>query len=130
MQNFFFLNLSDYFFQKLKLNFFPLSKSGNSMLNYWIKHSSESLRKISFGENIIFAKIIGLSYIQNGEEGWGLNGQKWPKMLVSTRIRTRGLPGKQKMNEIQTKALPLSHRGWYKKTTVIKNKIIIYLNLA
>ena len=30
----FFLNLSDYFFQKLKLKFFPLSKSGNSMLFY------------------------------------------------------------------------------------------------
>ena len=31
---YFFFNLSDYFFQKLKLKFFPLSKSGNSMLFY------------------------------------------------------------------------------------------------
>ena len=33
-RNLFFFNLSDYFFQKLKLKFFPLSKSGNSMLFY------------------------------------------------------------------------------------------------
>ena len=37
-------------------------ESGNSMLNYWIKHSSESLRKISFGGNSTFTKIRGLSY--------------------------------------------------------------------
>jgi hypothetical protein len=55
--------------------------------------------------------MIGVSYTQIAAEGCRLNGQKWPKMLVSTRIRTRGLPGKQKMNEIQTKALPLSYRG-------------------
>ena len=67
--DFFFFNLSDYFFQKLKLKFFPLSKSGNSMLFYWIKHSSESLRKISFGIYYPFAKIIGVSYTQIAAEG-------------------------------------------------------------
>ena len=35
--------------------------------------------------------------MQNGEEGCWWNGQKWPKMLVSTRIQTRGLPGSIKM---------------------------------
>ena len=49
--------------------------------------------------------------MQNGEEGWGYNGQKWPKMLVSTRIRTRGLPEKEKSENFLSKALPLSHGG-------------------
>ena len=49
--------------------------------------------------------------MQNGEEGWGYNGQKWPKMLVSTRIRTRVLPERKKSEIFLSKALPLSHRG-------------------
>ena len=49
-------------------------------------------------------------------------------MSVFTRIRTRGLPEKQKMNEFQTKALPLSHRG--KKTIAIIKEINMNLNLA
>ena len=32
-------------------------------------------------------------------------------MLVSTWIRTRGLPGKQKSEKFLSKALPLSHGG-------------------
>ena len=32
-------------------------------------------------------------------------------MLVSTRIRTRGLPEREKSEKFLSKALPLSHRG-------------------
>ena len=32
-------------------------------------------------------------------------------MLVSTRIRTRGLPERQKSEILSSKALPLSHEG-------------------
>ena len=32
-------------------------------------------------------------------------------MLVSTRIRTRGLPEREKSENFLSKALPLSHRG-------------------
>jgi hypothetical protein len=41
----------------LKLEFFPLHRNGNSKLFYWIKHSSESLRKISFRKNITVFRI-------------------------------------------------------------------------
>ena len=61
--------LTDWIFQKLKLKFFLLVRNGNSMLFYWIKHSSESLRKISFGIYYPFAKIIGVSYTQIAAEG-------------------------------------------------------------
>ena len=49
--------LTDWIFQKLKMKFFLLLRNGNSTLFYWIKHTSESLRKIFFRENITFAKI-------------------------------------------------------------------------
>ena len=49
--------------------------------------------------------------MQNGEEGWGYNGQKWPKMLVSTRIRTRVLREREKSENFLSKALPLSQGG-------------------
>ena len=49
--------------------------------------------------------------MQNGEEGCWWNGQKWPKILGLTRIRTRGLPGSIKSEKFLSTALPLSHGG-------------------
>ena len=55
----------------MKLKFFLLHRSGNSMLFYWIKHSSESLRKISFRASGSYAKItyIVLIHMSQGRTG-------------------------------------------------------------
>ena len=103
--------MSDQIFQKLKLKFFLLHKTENIVLFYWIKHPSWSCLKLPFIASAVYAKIIALSYIEICPVLSCKNGQKRPKKLSSTRIRTRVLPERKKSENFLPKALPLSHGG-------------------
>ena len=122
--------LSDQIFQKLKLKFFLLYKTENIMLIYWIKHPSDTCRQLSFRTSSLYTKITGLSYTKKAAEGCWISDKNCKKKVVLNQDSNQGPSREAKMNEIQTKALPLSHRGWYKITTVIISQIIMYLNLA
>ena len=97
-------NLSDQIFQKLKLKFFLLYKTENIMLFYWIKHPSDTCRQLSFRTSSLYTKITGLSYTKKAAEGcWISDKNCKKKRLSSTRIWTRGLPGKQKWMKFRLK---------------------------
>ena len=103
--------MSDYFFQNLKFKKLSLHKTENIVLFYWIKHPSWCCLKLPFIANAVYAKIIALSYIKICPVLSCKNGQKSPKKLSSTRIRTRVLPERKKTENFLPKALPLSHGG-------------------
>ena len=112
--------LSDQIFQKLTLKFFLLHKTENIVLFHWIKHPSWSCLKLPFIGSAVYAKIIALSYIKICPVLSCKNGQKLPKMLVSLRIWTRGLPDNKK---VKTSCLKVYH--WAMKALLkIEAKIV------
>ena len=106
--------MSDYVFQNLKFKKLSLHKTENIVLFYWIEHPSWSCLKLPFIASAVYAKIIALSYIKFCPVLSCKNGQKRPNKLSSARIRTRVLPEREKSENFLSKALPLSHRGWYR----------------
>ena len=100
-------SFSDQIFQKLK--FFLIHKSGNIVLFYWIKHPSETCRKLSFRTSSLCTKITRLSYTKKGADGCWISDKNCKKMLSSPRIRTKGLPESKKSEKFLSKALPWSY---------------------
>ncbi len=79
-----------------------------------LKHPSDTHRHFCFRIYYTFTKIIGVSYIEIPAEGCWIFDKKWPKMLVSTWIWTRGLPGSKKVRIFSLKLYHWAKEALYK----------------